>query len=178
MKSKSPLPARILSERDSLIAAGDSMDDFHHSLPTPPYRAFPSSSNLVLEDFQRLQSPAYRPRVDLTDDENYDGKYDVHETESPGDRADIVDAKSTVHYPHQLPGYAPPMPDAIAPSMIGTDEEHEDEEDGEDYDWSADEDLDEQQVEFEKQMGIKRKPRGWGFTRYILYQLSSINSIQ
>ena len=177
MKSKSPLPAWILSERNSLMAAGDSTEDFHDPHPSPPYRTIPISSNIVLDDFQGLQSPMYRRRVDLMDDENYDGKYDVHKTESPGDQANIVDAKSTVHYPvdvHQPLWYAPPMPNTIAPSMIRTDEEHKDEEDREDYDWSVDRDLNEQQVKFEKQMGINCKPQGWGFTRCILYQLVGV----
>jgi len=53
-----------------------------------------------------------------------------------------------------------------ASSILGTDDEHEDE-DVDAYNWSAEEDLEDQQVEYEKHLGVKPKSKGWGFKRYL-----------
>jgi hypothetical protein len=106
-----------------------------------------------------------------------DARDEKGNSERPGDDDDVQAAqpKPTVHYPehvHQTPapGYPhhmPPKFESRASSVIGTDDEHDDE-DGENYDWSGEEDLEEQQVEYEKQVGIKHKPQGWGIKRYAL----------
>jgi hypothetical protein len=111
--------------------------------------------------------------------EKHDEKEGDAGIKRPGDDGNIKagQRKPSVHYTadvHEVPapGYPyinPPKPDWKAPSVIGTDDEHEEEDDGEDYDWSAEEDLEDQAVEFEKHMGIKRKPQGWGFRRYISF---------
>jgi hypothetical protein len=154
-----------------------SEEDVNNPLPSPPYRAYPSSSNIVLETFQGQDSPAYRSRVDLMADYHHqndkrDERRNVVGIGRPGDNDDVkaAQAKPTVHYHgdvHQVPAPGYPKLDSRASSIMGTDDEHDDE--GEDdYDWSAEEDLEEQSVEYEKHIGVKPKPQGWGFKRYLL----------
>jgi hypothetical protein len=153
--------------------------------PSPPYRAYPSRSNLVLG---ALESPAYHSRVDLMTDNDRDEKPEVGGNDPvgvgrPGDDDDLRDAqpKPTVHYPtdvHEVPVLrhrnSPPKVDPRPTSMITTDDEHEDENDGENYDWSAEDDLEDQEADYEKQMGVKTKPEGWGIKRYqSIYNWSS-----
>ncbi|KAI6128463.1 Mechanosensitive ion channel-domain-containing protein [Pisolithus croceorrhizus] len=71
--------------------------------------------------------------------------------------------KPTVHYPDDVgrapsPSYfnIPPQTDSVASSTAGSD--GEDEED-DDFDWSGDEDLAEEEAKFEKQAGVKLKSR-------------------
>jgi len=68
-----------------------------------------------------------------------------------------VDRESTYDYP------------GIAHSIADTD----DGEDDEDYDWSTDEDLIDQEAKFEQQMGMKKRRKGWGPRRYV-YSRSGI----
>jgi hypothetical protein len=110
-------------------------------------------------------------------DEKHDDERQYHGDkgiERPGDLDDIGAAqpKLTVHYPDHVhegstPGYVNQIPvlESRASSIMGTDDER-DEEDEEHYDWSAEEDLEDQHAEYEKQMGIKSKPKGWGIKKY------------
>ncbi|EGO01583.1 hypothetical protein SERLA73DRAFT_85328 [Serpula lacrymans var. lacrymans S7.3] len=86
--------------------------------------------------------------------------------------------KPTVHYPDDIndepaPSYfnSPPKLESRTSSVAGTDDE---EEDGDDFDWSGEEDLVEQEANFEKQMGVKLKPRGWGIARVLTVLFSSL----
>jgi len=45
----------------------------------------------------------------------------------------------------------------------------------EDYDWSDEEDLVDEEAKFEKKMGVKTKREGWGFKRFVSFCLSSID---
>lgn len=87
-------------------------------------------------------------------------------------------AKPTVHY-HQdtnspAPEYAggPSRANSFPfhhsrQSSYATSDDGED--DDEDYDWSAEEDLVDEEAKFESQMGIKQKGKGWGPKRSVLY---------
>ena len=120
MKSKSPLPAWILSERNSLMAAGDSTEDFHD--PSPPHPTelslfLPILSLMIFRDSSHpcivAELISWMMKILMANM--------MCINLSPGDQANIVDAKSTVHYRvdvHQPLRYAPPMPNTIAPSMI------------------------------------------------------------
>lgn len=72
-----------------------------------------------------------------------------------------------VHYPSDLnppPLHRPAIirVDSDAPSVAGTDDEHEEDSD---YDWSGEEDLVDEEAKFEEQMGKKTKQKGWGAKR-------------
>lgn len=94
-------------------------------------------------------------------------------------------SKPTVHYLADLSpasasaaghNYPPPkLTESRASSVTGTDDER-DEDDGEDYDWSAEEDMEDQETEFEKRMGVNlTKPKVWGIKRcHISLILSSL----
>ena len=174
MKRNDPPPRRV-SQLDTLGVASN--EDINNPLPSPPYRAFPSSSNLV-EALHGQNTPAYRSRVDLMVDYResvLDEKINDVGIERPGDDDDLKDAqpKPSVHYPAHVneasaPGYfqhTPPKLESRASSILGIDDEHENGE-GDDYNWSGEEDLEDQQAEYEKHLGVKLKPQGWGIKRY------------
>jgi len=177
MSRRNYSPPRRISQLDTLGVA--SSEDINNPLPSPPYRAFPSSSNLV-EALHGRDTPAYRSRVDLMVDYHnkmHDEKgNDVGIVERPGDDGDLRAAqpKPSVHYPAHVnetstPGYFQHTTHKLesrASSILGTDDEHEDE-DVDDYNWSAEEDLEDQQVEYEKHLGVTPKPKGSGFKRYL-----------
>jgi hypothetical protein len=152
----------------------------HPAGPSPPYRTFASSSQVVID---HLTIPAYRSRVNIMAD--YNDKQDKNLESGGGggsssgcDDRRLGGTKPTVHYlaDVDLPDksesaaghhYRPPLKltESRASSVAGTDDER-DEEDGEDYDWSAEEDMENQEVEFEKRMGVNlAKPKGWGIKR-------------
>lgn len=79
------------------------------------------------------------------------------------------DPKQSVHYVEPpataVPSYLPQKQAtelaSYPPSLAGTDEEYEDD----DYDWSGEEDLVDEEAKFEHRMGVKRERKGWGFKR-------------
>lgn len=88
-----------------------------------------------------------------------------------------------VHYPSDVKG--PPSPDhhgvglphtdtvsSRASSVVGTDDEDDD---GDDYDWSGEEDLVDEEAKFEKSMTSNRSHgRRWGFRRILSFLLGSL----
>ncbi|KAF8897125.1 Mechanosensitive ion channel-domain-containing protein [Infundibulicybe gibba] len=56
------------------------------------------------------------------------------------------------------------------PSIAGTDDEDE----PEDYDWSGEEDLVDEEAKFEERMGVKQKPQGWGPKRILTILFSTL----
>jgi hypothetical protein len=73
--------------------------------------------------------------------------------------------RASVHYPvdivvppHDHDRHSPPQ--SVASSVAGTDDE-----DDEEYDWSDEEDLVDQEAKFEERMGNAPKRTGWGFKR-------------
>lgn len=79
-------------------------------------------------------------------------------------QADLLPESSSAH------GHPPSkLTESRASSVAGTDDEH-DEHDDEDYDWSAEEDMEDQEAEFEKRMGVNSaKPKTWGVKRCISF---------
>lgn len=150
-------------------------DDLSHPLASPPYRALSGSVSQVHLD-QPL--PAYHgsdPMIDY----RYPGEKSgssSHGYESPravtvGEEHEPRPKPTRVHYPSDV-YQAPPVPSVLPPKLEsrassvggGTDDEH-DEQDGEDYDWSGEEDLEQNELEFEQKMGVKSPPKGWGIKR-------------
>lgn len=150
--------------------------------PTPPYRQYPSSLNA---DTPEAQSPPYRSRSQVFQmDENE--KHHIPDEKQPVDAEETKPAhpKATVHYTDNVSpidghGYtsrpvrfdSPDLP-SRAPSLAPSDEDY----DEDDYDWSTEDDLvDEEAKKFEKQMGVKQKRSG--FMRYvILHRIYSTRS--
>lgn len=171
-------------DRDPL-SSNEDLNDLNNPLPSPPYRPFATSSQVALDsnysnyNSSAQDSPAYRSRVNLGLMADYNAEKAAMDEKSsqfidngrPGDE-DVQAAQPkgpTVHYPTDVPlreGLAyqnmPPMArlESRASSIASGDERDEDE--AEDYDWSAEEDLEDQEAQFEKQMGVKSKPQGWG----------------
>lgn len=75
-------------------------------------------------------------------------------------------AKPRIHFPLEGVENTPPYPysrqdsDATGSLSIATDED-----DSENYDWSDEEDLVDEEAKFRGQMGQKTKKSGWGFKR-------------
>ena len=143
-------------------------DDVEAAVPSPPYRRVPSTSQVLLESYPE-QSPAYRSRsntalteIDMSEDVR--GVDKQHDFASKG--------KQTVHYPEDIP---PPPPihrfdtdigtTSRASSIAGTDDEYSDD----DYDWSGEEDLVDEEAKFEHAMGVKKKRR-FGCIKYVSYR--------
>ncbi|KAF8640037.1 hypothetical protein AX17_001279 [Amanita inopinata Kibby_2008] len=91
------------------------------------------------------------------------------------------DAKSrpAVHYPDSVLNNRPPPPphtrtesfdmlSSRTPSFPGTDDEFDN------YDWSGEEDLVDEEARFEKKMGTVLEQKPWGFTRIITTLFSSL----
>lgn len=146
---------------------------------SPPYRPIASSSNTRLpfvstgDPFSQYPpTPAYKSnsRVNLL------AEMPMRETDQGQlppprrERTPVEDEKPrpTVHYPENIRPFqigtrqdsSGDYMNSRASSIAGTDDE-----DSEDYDWSGEEDLVDEEVKFEKRMGVKTKHRGWGFKR-------------
>ncbi|KAF8075988.1 Mechanosensitive ion channel-domain-containing protein [Lyophyllum atratum] len=144
---------------------------------SPPYRPVASTSDLHEEP---LPSPAYYPPTNTTDMANEKTKASVSdELDTPTDGFDTTKSRPTVHY---LDDLDPPAPgytrtdsidiDAVSSraSSIGTDDEESD-----NYDWSGEEDLVEEEAKFEERMGLnKTKRKGWGPKRITTLLFSTI----
>ncbi|KAG5635453.1 hypothetical protein H0H81_011192 [Sphagnurus paluster] len=147
-------------------------------MSSPPYEQSASTNNLQ----EPQDSPAYYPsptvpgvskekekKASVTDDES----------ETLPDEFDTSKSRPTVHYIDQLNPDAAPAPAytrsdsadiTSRPSSIATDDE-----DSEDYDWSGEEDLADEEANFEERMGLRKTERkGWGFKRIITLLFSTI----
>ena len=139
-----------------------STEEVQGSQQSPPtYNRVPTSSQVALDSrsFTDLEIPPYRSRPNLADrDEKSFGSPMPEDEKAP---------MKGVHYPSDLnppPLHRPAIirVDSDAPSVAGTDDEHEEDSD---YDWSGEEDLVDEEAKFEEQMGKKTKQKGWGAKR-------------
>ncbi|KAI0052559.1 hypothetical protein FA95DRAFT_1579888 [Auriscalpium vulgare] len=158
----SSVPPRLrLANRDDF-----NYDDFQPPLPSPPYKTVASSSNLVLEAYPS-QTPPYRSNVDLTVmDEKKDTEREPEDTRRP-----------TVHYPQDIeepPRDASPsrMPMHSRQSSFAFSDDEGDE--SEDYDWSAEEDLVDEEAKFSQKMGVASRGTGWSFRRILSLLFGSL----
>ncbi|KAL4259158.1 EF-hand domain-containing protein [Pleurotus pulmonarius] len=167
--------SRESDPQDQYLHFSPSADDLNNAaLPSPPYRRDPSSSNLHLHNIPGLspyaihdqESPAYASRSTVMVNE----KSHFVKDEPP--------LKPSVHYPEDVRGQAPGYfrEDSIAmlssrPASIATTDDEFDEDE---FDWSGDEDLRDQQQDYQRRIGNKPKPKGWGFKRIITFLFSSL----
>jgi hypothetical protein len=84
----------------------------------------------------------------------------------------------TVHYPKDLDSRPPgvgnlPRSETFdgtrPPSLAGSEDDDDDESD---YDWSAEEDLADEEANFGQKISTKKEQKGWGFKRQVLYQVT------
>ena len=149
-------------------------EDVTNPLPSPPYRRVASTSQVFFEYSEA--SPAYKSRsnvnltgVDMSSDSRLDEKrHDSHDSDhnngSKGKHA------IQVHYQDELA--SPPahrfepdfIPASRASSIAGTDDEDDDEE----YDWSGEEDLVDEEAKFEHAMGVKKTERKFGLIKCVM----------
>jgi hypothetical protein len=79
----------------------------------------------------------------------------------------LHEKRPRIHFPQDLEN-SPPLPysrqdsDVTGSLSIATDDD-----DSENYDWSDEEDLVDEQAKFLSQMGQKVKKPGWGFKRSV-----------
>ncbi|TFY81473.1 hypothetical protein EWM64_g2537 [Hericium alpestre] len=168
-------------------------DDFHPALPSPPYETFASVTNLnAAAESYAQQTPPYRSQADLMDT-----THDDHARPDPDRKTRLDDddeqndvetkgVKPTVHYPADLPTGPTPIYNTIPPgiehgdlyklhsrveSTAGTDDE---EDESEDYDWSNEEDLVDEETKFEAQMGLGKQTKGWSLRRILSLLFGSL----
>jgi hypothetical protein len=118
--------------------------------PSPPYR---SQTSLKMQHMGSLGDRDEKDRiVDLNDDDDGASSSNYH---NKGPSVHYKEGMTTpgYHYDHTRP-----------PSLAPTDDEGSD---SEDYDWSDEGDLGEQEAKFEQRMGFKQKRKGWGFKRLV-----------
>ncbi|KAF5388099.1 hypothetical protein D9615_000037 [Tricholomella constricta] len=169
----SPPPLRRLQAHAPADLLSTSTEEL--TISSPPYRLIASTSNL----HEELQSPAYYAPVKVPDMSNEKKATVTDELESPLSDLDTTKSRPTVHYVDGQNRTIPPAPgytrtdsaDALSSraSSIATDDE-----DSEDYDWSGEEDLVDEEAKFEERMGIKAKRKGWGIKRLITLLFSTI----
>jgi len=137
-------------------------------IPSPPYKPTASSSNLrfLLPDESNSYTE-YPPTPIYLHNSRIETEFmEENHQKSRKDEMLLVYEKQKpfVHYsenfrpsPHAGMRQDSDFMSFRAASLAGPEDG-----DSEDYDWSAEEDLVDEEVKFEKQMGIKAKPRGWG----------------
>ncbi|KAF5363319.1 hypothetical protein D9756_000581 [Leucocoprinus leucothites] len=155
-------------------------------IASPPYKPVASSSNLrfLLRDendnyVEYPPNPIYRSasQVNLLEEELMGEKNEEHHsTRREETLVEDEKQKPSVHYPENIKPfqYAGMRQDSDFMSSRASSFTGPEDEDSEDYDWSGEEDLVDEEVKFEKQMGVKTKPKGWGPRRIITFLFSSL----
>ncbi|KAJ7937414.1 hypothetical protein B0H13DRAFT_1945860 [Mycena leptocephala] len=128
-----------------------------NDLASPPYKRQSSRPNL-LADLNPSPSPSYRSAFMVSTPEL---------PEKGKNRASVHYPVDIVVPPHDHDRHSPPQ--SVASSVAGTDDE-----DDEEYDWSDEEDLVDQEAKFEERMGNAPKRTGWGFKRILTLLFSSL----
>ncbi|KAI6004122.1 hypothetical protein EDD15DRAFT_2222691 [Pisolithus albus] len=159
------------------------MEDQLHSAPTlpPPHgpegcESFDLSRLLPSADFSDASTSHSRERLLAGPPipPSMENRQNSQCSSSERNTKQSAGQKPTVHYPDDVgrtpsPSYfnIPPKIDSAASSAGGSDGEDEDDDN---FDWSGDEDLAEEEAKFEKQAGIKLKPR-YSLLRFVLSAL-------
>lgn len=144
-----PFEAQVSSPYEHLLVASSSNLHVDGYFPSPAY-SDPLPDNMV-ED-----------REEVTEERRSHQEFD-----SVPLNDEEVKPKPTVHYPEVLSTAKPALGtfdsdiQSSRPSSIGGT----DEEDSEDYDWSGEDDLVDEEARFVKQMGVKTEETGWSFKR-------------
>ncbi|KAG2043217.1 Mechanosensitive ion channel-domain-containing protein [Suillus americanus] len=176
-------PPPSFAPHDPLFVSDNTSEEDHfvNSTPSSPFQAGSSTSQLVLDRYPSQDSVAYRSQVNLMSDyeKNVYGSPQSNRQES-GDshpsQASITQTgtqKPSVHYHEDV--ISPPANGSYFGFPKSDSRQSSDDEDEEDeFDWSGDEDLNNEEAKFEKKMGVKIKPRGWGIIRLVTLLFSSL----
>lgn len=153
----------------------NSQEELPRSGPTsPPYQSVPSSSNLHYthgnNSYRTYSSvPSYRSVSHSNLSEPLmKAERDQHEPRRGETLTEDEKPKLSVHYkenikPFQIAGQRQDSSGDYMSSRASSFSE----DDSSDYDWSGEEDLVDEEAKFEKKMGLKTKPQGWGVKRYV-----------
>lgn len=160
--------------------------EFDDSLPSPAYRQYPSTSNLHHTNTNEEAVPAYIMDTDTEQptktlekarkipekDVDRPDEGDVNKITDEEEEEHVQTATARVHYPQDLPALPSPIylpkkttgeTDSRTSSVIGTDDEDDDGLDEDDeYDWSGEEDLVDEEAKFERQMKSDGRVKRWG----------------
>ncbi|KAG0699854.1 Mechanosensitive ion channel-domain-containing protein [Suillus ampliporus] len=159
---------------DPLFTSDDNSEEDHvvNSTPSSLYQPGPSTSTSHLVDrYPSQESIAYRSRDVESPRQSRKEGGDSHPSEAGATRTGTK--KPSVHYHEDVD--SPPATGSyfnfpkVDPHQSSDEEDEEDE-----FDWSGDEDLDNEEAKFEKKMGVKIKPRGWGIIRLVTLLFSSL----
>ncbi|KAG6813928.1 hypothetical protein H0H92_005777 [Tricholoma furcatifolium] len=141
-------------------------------LSSPPYRSTASVSNLH-EEHHLLPSPAYSPPLDKS--------MTPEKRTTPDSTSDVDKPRPTVRYADNDGKITTPAPVYSRSSTIELITSRAstmttDDEESEDYDWSGEEDLVDEEAKFEERMGsakMKAK-RGWSIKRIVTTLFSTL----
>lgn len=168
-------PAGSRGEVHEVLVATSQEELPTSSIASPPYKSVASSPNLRFllpgENNHYAEyppSPDYQSpsRINLLEEDLMRQKDQAHQSQKKETFVEDERQKPSVHYSENIKPfqYAGMRQDSVgdymssrASSIAGTEDE-----DSEDYDWSGEEDLVDEEAKFEKQMGVKSKLRGWG----------------
>ncbi|KXN86319.1 Mechanosensitive ion channel protein 5 [Leucoagaricus sp. SymC.cos] len=154
----SPLYKPVASSSNLRFLLPDENDHYEEYPLSLPYE-FTSQVNLLEEAAMGEEPPRHRSRREETFVEDEKQKPSVHYSENI----------KPFQYVGMRQDSSGDYMSSRASSIAGPEDE-----DSEDYDWSGEEDLVDEEVKFEKQMGVKTKTRGWGPRRIIALLFSSL----
>lgn len=176
-------PPPSFAPHDPLFVSDDTSEEDHfvNSTTSSLFQPGSSTSQLVLDRYPSQDSVAYRSQVNLMSDyEKNVHKSPQSSRQESGDsypsQVSITQAetqKPSVHYHEDV--ISPPATGSYLGFPKSDSRQSSDDEDEEDeFDWSGDEDLNNEEAKFEKKMGVKIKPRGWGIIRLVTLLFSSL----
>jgi hypothetical protein len=158
---------------DPLFASDDTSEEDHFVNSTPSFfQPDSSTSQLVLNSYPSQESFAYRSQANLMSnyEKNVYRSPKTSRQDSGGShtsQASITQTgtqKPSVHYHEDV--ISPPATGSYLGFPKSESRQSSDDEDEEDeFDWSGDEDLDNEEAKFEKKMGVKIKSHRWGVIR-------------
>ncbi|KAG2345149.1 hypothetical protein BDR05DRAFT_909272 [Suillus weaverae] len=176
-------PPPSFAPHDPLFASDDTSEEDHfvNSAPSSLFQPSSSTSQLVLDRYPSQESFAYHSQANLmSNDEKNVSRSPQSNRQQSGDShpsdASVTQTgtqKPSVHYRDDV--NSPPATGSYLGFPKSDSRQSSDDEDEEDeFDWSGDENLDNEEAKFEKKMGVKIKSRGWGIIRLVTLLFSSL----
>ncbi|KAG1753685.1 Mechanosensitive ion channel-domain-containing protein [Suillus paluster] len=179
-------PPPSFAPHDPLFTSDDNSEE-NHLVNSTPSSLYPpdqstSTSQLVLDRYPSQESIAYRSQANLMSSYEKDVDWrqksrqesgNSHPSEA-GAGTQTGTQKPSVHYHEDV--NSPPATGSYFNGFPKSDsrQSSEDEDEEDEFDWSGDEDLDNEEAKFEKKMGVKIKPRSWGIIRLVTLLFSSL----
>ncbi|KAG1857229.1 Mechanosensitive ion channel-domain-containing protein [Suillus tomentosus] len=175
-------PPPSFAPHDPLFASDDISEEnyFVNSTPSSLFQPDSSTTQLVLDRYPSQESFADRSQV------NFMSNYETNIERSPqrsGQESGSHPSQASITQTGTQKPFVHYHEDVISSSATGSylgfpksdSRQSSDDEDEEDeFDWSGDEDLINEEAKFEKKMGVKIKSRGWGIIRLVTLLFSSL----